>query len=103
MPATASAGSLVLGVLAQLDASAGDDASSRLSMVIAGLVGLAVVIAVVTVVFWRMTRPEPLDESPGLRSVPPQEDEGPFTVDPAAQRAEPGPPRGGDPGPPTAG
>lgn len=35
-----------------------DDASSRLSMVIAGLVVLAVVIAISTIVFWRATRPD---------------------------------------------
>ena len=93
----------MIGVLTQLEASAGDDASSRLTMVIAALVGLAVVIAVVTAVFWRMTRPERLDEAPGLRWVPPEGERRPFTVDPGAERSEPGSPRGGDPGPPSAG
>ncbi len=35
-----------------------DLASSRLSMVIGGLIALAVVIAVSTIVFWRATRPD---------------------------------------------
>ncbi len=45
--------------LAQQAASASDDASGRLSMVIIALVVLAVLITVATVVFWRLTRPEP--------------------------------------------
>ncbi|MDQ2679096.1 MAG: hypothetical protein M3Y51_10160 [Actinomycetota bacterium] len=35
-----------------------DAASSRLSMVIAGLIALAVVLTVSTIVFWRATRPD---------------------------------------------
>jgi len=35
-----------------------DAASSRLSMVIAGLIVLAVIIAVSTIAFWRATRPD---------------------------------------------
>lgn len=38
--------------------STADNASSRLSMVIAGLIALAVVIAISTIVFWRATRPD---------------------------------------------
>lgn len=45
--------------LAQQAATASDDASGRLSMVIIALVVLAVLITVATVVFWRLTRPEP--------------------------------------------
>ena len=45
-------------VLGQVAADAGDDASGRLSLIIAALVLLAVLIAVATVVFWRMTRPD---------------------------------------------
>lgn len=37
----------------------GNDADAQLSMVIAGLLGLAVVILVVTIIFWRVTRPTP--------------------------------------------
>ncbi|MFN7151559.1 MAG: hypothetical protein ACK4V6_19025, partial [Microthrixaceae bacterium] len=48
-------------VLAQQAATASDDASGRLSMVITALVVLAVLIAVATVVFWRLTRPEPAE------------------------------------------
>lgn len=43
--------------LVQDEASAGDDASSQLTLVIYALLLLAVVIAVVTVLFWRSTRP----------------------------------------------
>ena len=43
-----------LGVLA---ADSGDAASSRVTWVIAGLVALAAVITIATVVFWRLTRP----------------------------------------------
>lgn len=35
----------------------GDDADTQLSMVIGALVGLAVIILVVTVIYWRVTRP----------------------------------------------
>jgi flagellar basal body-associated protein FliL len=45
--------------LAQQAATVSDDASGRLSMVIIALVVLAVLITVATVVFWRLTRPEP--------------------------------------------
>lgn len=44
-------------VVGQVAADAGDDASGRLSLIIAALVLLAVAIAVATVVFWRRTRP----------------------------------------------
>lgn len=37
----------------------GADASSRVTLAVWGLVLLALIIAVVTVVFWRLTRPEP--------------------------------------------
>jgi hypothetical protein len=42
---------------------AGDLASRRLSLAIIGLLALAVAISIVTVVFWRMTRPT-LDAEP---------------------------------------
>ncbi len=35
----------------------GDDADAQLSMVIGALVGLAVIILIVTVIYWRVTRP----------------------------------------------
>lgn len=105
MPVAAVAASssswLLSGVVAQIGASASDDASSRLSMVIAALVALAVLIAVATVVFWRMTRPDRNEEPAGLRWVPPTEGDGPFTTDSAPPDAGTG--RRGDPGPPTAG
>jgi hypothetical protein len=41
-------------------------------MVIVALVVLAVVIAVATVVFWRVTRPEPVREGAGLRWSSPE-------------------------------
>ncbi len=47
-----------LATAAQVAADAGDDASGRLSLIIAALVILGVLIAVATVVFWRMTRPD---------------------------------------------
>jgi len=65
-----------LGVLAQL-ADAGDDASQRLSLVIAGLLALAVVIGVATVVFWRLSAP---DRPKGARG----EAEAPEAADAAA-------------------
>ena len=61
--------SSALVVVAQVAADSGDDASQRLSMVIIGLVVLAVVIAVSTVVFWRLTRPDPADREGGIRWV----------------------------------
>ncbi len=48
----------LVAALGQVAADAGDDASGRLSLIIAALVLLAVVIAVATVVFWRLTRPD---------------------------------------------
>lgn len=48
----------VLGLLEQVAADAGDDASRRLTLVIVGLLVLALAIVVATVVFWRVTRPE---------------------------------------------
>lgn len=47
-----------VGMVGQVAADAGDDASRRLSMVIVALVVLAAVIAVATIVFWRLTRPD---------------------------------------------
>jgi hypothetical protein len=103
-----------LATVAQIAADAGDDASRRLSLVIAGLVVLAVVIAVATVVFWRLTRPEPVREGTGLRWVATEE---PTVVPPAASdravrdhavdRSDPsgpdGPGSAAPGGPPTAG
>lgn len=76
----------ILATVVQIAADAGDDASRRLSLVIAGLVALAVVIAVATVVFWRLTRPEPVREGTGLRWVATDE---PTVVPPAAAPAAP--------------
>ncbi|MGB3412896.1 MAG: hypothetical protein WBA45_17085 [Microthrixaceae bacterium] len=44
----------------------GDDADTQLSMVIGALVGLAVVILIVTVIYWRVTRPTQ-DRSASIR------------------------------------
>ena len=80
----------VLGAVGQVAADAGDDASQRLSMVISGLVVLAVVITVATIVFWRLTRPEPGDRTAAIRWVPvdPEPVEPP-PVATAEDRAEP--------------
>lgn len=59
----------VVALVGQVAADAGDDASQRLSMVIIGLLVLAVVITVATVVFWRLTRPEPAARGGGIRWV----------------------------------
>lgn len=70
MTVTYEMASPTLGILAQL-ADAGDDASQQLSLVIAGLLALAVVIVVATVVFWRLSAPDrpkhvrTSDETPG--------------------------------------
>ena len=49
-----------------------DLASSRLSMVIAGLIGLAVVLTISTIVFWRATRPDrPGGGEIGIRWIQP--------------------------------
>ena len=80
----------VLGAVGQVAGDAGDDASQRLSMVIIGLVVLAVVITVATIVFWRLTRPEPGDRTAAIRWVP--VDPEPVEPPPAAtveDRAEP--------------
>lgn len=60
----------VVHLLGQVAADSGDDASQRLSWVILGLIGLAVVISIATVVFWRLTRPDPQRGEPALRWVP---------------------------------
>lgn len=63
---------LVLGadrlgwLLAQSGANAGDDASSQLSMVIVGLLVLALVITIATAVFWRLTRPSAGSDRPAM-------------------------------------
>jgi len=44
-----------------------DLAQQRLSWIIAALVGLALVIALVTAVFWRITRPGDVDHTPAMR------------------------------------
>ena len=66
----------VLAAVAQVAADSGDDASQRLSMVIIALVVLAVVIAVATVVFWRLTKPDPAAAEGGLRWVIPPDGTG---------------------------
>jgi hypothetical protein len=60
----------LLAALAQVAADSGDDASQRLSWVILALVGLAVVISIATVVFWRLTRPDRRPAEPAVRWVP---------------------------------
>jgi len=75
----------------------GGDASRRLSLAIVGLLVLAGVILVATIVFWRMTRPERATSAAGtMRWIAPAED------DPAATPA--GPPQVAVPpaAPPTA-
>lgn len=49
----------VSAALSVAQSSAGDAASSQVSLAIMGFIVLATVIALVTVVFWRLTRPEP--------------------------------------------
>ncbi len=80
-------GDVALAVLAfagQVAADSGDDASQRLSMVIIGLLVLAAVIAVATVVFWRLTRPDPTAAEPAIRWVT-----APDGVEPPAPLAAP--------------
>ena len=61
-----------------------DLASSRLSMVIAGLIALAVVLTISTIVFWRATRPDrPGGGDLGIRWIQPGETTAP-TVTPSA-------------------
>lgn len=60
----------ILGTVLQNAADSGTEASNRLSMVIIGLLGLALLIAVVTVVFWRLTRPDPVVADTGIRWIP---------------------------------
>jgi flagellar basal body-associated protein FliL len=83
--------SSVLAVVGQVAADSGDDASQRLSMVIIGLVVLAVVIAVATVVFWRLTKPDPAAREGGIRWV-----NAPEGVAPPAPAAPATPPRADD-------
>ena len=53
------------------------DASARLSMVITGLLVLAALILIATVIFWRMTRPERTPKAPRRgQGTPPVEDAG---------------------------
>ncbi len=55
-------------------ATASDEASSRLSMVITGLIVLAVLIAISTVVFWRATKPDrSANRELGIRWIQPEE------------------------------
>lgn len=49
---------IVAGVDSLIGALPGSAASSRVTLAVWGLIGLAIVIAVVTVVFWKLTRPE---------------------------------------------
>ncbi len=69
--ATAAPVAIAAGVAVE---SESDLASSRLSMVIAGLIALAVVITISTVVFWRATRPDrPGGGEIGIRWIQPGE------------------------------
>ncbi|MEX0767994.1 MAG: hypothetical protein WD029_05945 [Microthrixaceae bacterium] len=45
------------------------DPSSRLSMAIAGLLLLALIVLIATIIFWRLTRPDERSESVDNRSV----------------------------------
>jgi flagellar basal body-associated protein FliL len=83
----------VVGVVAQVAADSGDDASRRLSWVIIALVVLAVVIAVATVVFWRLTRPDARTAGGGVRWVPDESVSAPPSTAPPSITA---PPLGGD-------
>ena len=81
----------VVQLVGQVAADSGDDASQRLSWVILGLVGLAVVISIATVVFWRLTRPDPQRGEPALRWVPDAEVAPPPVVDGESTGAGHGP------------
>lgn len=72
-------------VVALVDAeTTSDAASSRLSMVIAGLIGLAVVIAVSTFFFWRATRPDRAGGGEiGIRWIQPDEQSATWSTAPA--------------------
>jgi hypothetical protein len=83
----------VVGVVAQVAGDSGDDASRRLSWVIIALVVLAVVIAVATVVFWRLTRPDARPAGGGVRWVPDESVSAPPSTAPPSIAA---PPLGGD-------
>lgn len=87
----------VVGVVAQVAADSGDDASRRLSWVIIALVVLAVVIAVATVVFWRLTRPDARTAGGGVRWVPDESVSAPPSTPPStAPPSITAPPLGGD-------
>jgi hypothetical protein len=93
----------VVALVGQVAADAGDDASQRLSMVIIGLLVLAVVITVATVVFWRLTRPEPAARGGGIRWVAAPEGvepAGPAPAGPAPASPAGVPPVAGDGVPP---
>jgi flagellar basal body-associated protein FliL len=60
-------------LFAQAAADAGADASQRLSWIIIALVVLAVVIGIVTVVFWRLTSPQRTPKGPSARWVSEQD------------------------------
>lgn len=70
-------------LLAQAAADAGTEASERLSWIIIALIGLAVLIGIVTVVFWRLTSPGRV-AAPRVRWVPDETAEG-------SQEPPPGP------------
>jgi hypothetical protein len=97
-------GDVVLALLAvtgQVAADSGDDASQRLSMVIVGLLVLAAVIAVATVVFWRLTRPDPSAAEPAIRWVTAPEGVEPPAPLGAPSAAAPSTPTAGGDAPPT--
>ncbi|MFM7068264.1 MAG: hypothetical protein ACKOYM_02285 [Actinomycetes bacterium] len=53
--------------------TSGDRAQQRLRWVILGLLFLALLAAISTVVFWRLTRPSERDDSPSMRPAAPAE------------------------------
>jgi hypothetical protein len=78
----------------------GGEASRRLSLAIVGLVVLAGLILVATIVFWRMTRPERATTSTGsMRQIAPIADpaEDPAADEAAAAPVPPADPAGGPP------
>lgn len=64
----------VLGALLAESDDPGGDASRRLSWAITGLLVLAGLIVVATVVFWRLTRPERASAVGSMRVVAPMAD-----------------------------
>lgn len=108
-------------VLLAADAGASDAAGDRLTWVVLGLVVLATVIAIMTLWFWRATRPDPVGDpevamrwlqQPGGDGRPPghssgaalpQPAPGPASSRPMGQPSSPGNPSGRADGQPSGG